>query len=328
MVGESELFNVLRKQGYHVVGKHSAVKRCKWFRESMIGNGQCYKNRFYGIKSHQCVQCTPSLQFCTNACKFCWRVISDGAEGMPDNFKWDEPGEIVEGILKEQMRLVSGYGGNEKTPKEIYEEAKTPGVAAISLAGEPTVYPKIGEFILEFGKRGVPTFLVTNGTLPERLEGLGEKDMLPTQLYISMVAPDEKAYMETARPKSGENWKKYLRSLEVMKGLGGRTRRVLRMTLVKGLNNSNVEGYAKQVAIAEPEYVEVKSFAYVGGARDGRGLKLEDMLRMEEIEEFAKELSGKTGYRISEKHVPSRVVLLCRNEEAESNRIIGGSVKN
>jgi len=62
----------LKKQGYRLIGSHSAVKTCEWTRKSLRGTGDCYKYAFYGIRSHQCLQMTTSM-FCASRCKFCWR---------------------------------------------------------------------------------------------------------------------------------------------------------------------------------------------------------------------------------------------------------------
>jgi tRNA wybutosine-synthesizing protein 1 len=161
---------------------------------------------------------------------------------------------------------------------------------------------------------------VTNGTFPERI---AKWKTLPTQLYVSMVAPNEEVYQKFIRPKTKNLWKKYLKMLKIMPELGKRTRTVLRMTLVKGHNDQDLEGYAKQIKIAKPHYVEVKSMVYVGGARSTeRGLSLDNMLKNDDIFQIAKKLSEKTGYKISDIHEPSRVVLLVRDEEAEKNRIL------
>ena len=63
---------LLKKQGYRLVGNHSAVKTCEWTRKMIRGQGGCYKYVFYGIRSHQCMQMTTSM-FCASRCKFCWR---------------------------------------------------------------------------------------------------------------------------------------------------------------------------------------------------------------------------------------------------------------
>ena len=47
-----------------------------------------------------------------------------------------------------------------------------------------------------------------------------------------------------------------------MKNVCART--VYRLTLVAGFNLSDVEGYADLVAIAEPDFIEVKGVTYCG----------------------------------------------------------------
>ena len=95
------------------------------------------------------------------------------------------------------------------------------------------------------------------------------------------------------------------------------------MTIARGVNDSDLEGYASQIRTARPHYVEVKSMVFVGGARNPeRGLAKSSMLEMDEVEEFAGKLAKLSGYIISEMHIPSRVVLLCRDKDAEKNRMI------
>jgi tRNA wybutosine-synthesizing protein 1 len=308
----------LSRQGYHIVGGHSAVKGCKWLREALTAGRFCYKNEFYGIQSHRCLQCTPSLQFCSHACVFCWRTQEKNGELPPGDFKWDEPREMIEGMLREQLRIVSGYGGNAKVGKGMWEEAKRPNQAALSLAGEPALYPMLSGLLHEFKERGMTTFLVTNGTCPQALESLGE---LPTQLYVSMVSPDEGSYGRICRPWVKGGWKAYEQSLEFLNGAGTRT--VLRMTLAKGLNMHNPGGFARQIEKALPDYVEVKSFMFVGGSREpGRNLSLDSMPSHSEIRGFAENLAERTGYSLSAEHLPSRVVLLCRDEKSLKGRIL------
>jgi len=319
---DSPYLNLIARQGYHIIGHHSGIKPCKWFHESLRGGIQCYKNKFYGIKSHQCMQSTPVLQFCTNACIFCWRMMPEKKnDDLPQpGFKWDPPEFIAEKLIEEQLKFVQGYKGYDKTPKDRLEEALHPKLATLSLTGEPTIYPYLSELITEFKKRGMYVFLVTNGTLPERLRKLKE---LPTQLYISMDAPDNETFQKVCRSHLTDGWERYNQSLEFLNTVKGKTRTVLRMTLIRGHNDNNLKGYAEQIKVAQPDYVEVKSFVYVGGARNpDRGLKLNDMLRIEEIRKIADELRKMTSYIITDEHVPSRVVLLCRDKNAIDNRFI------
>ena len=280
------LLRLFIQQKYHVAGEHSAAKLCHWADSVLKGGGGCYKNKFYGIASHRCLQCTPVLLFCNHACVFCWRFMPERKMNAGDipgkKFGWDEPEKIAEWLLAAQREIISGYGGNRQVARPLYKEAMLPKHVAISLTGEPTMYPHLERLLEEFHKRGMTTFLVTNGTFPERVE---KWKVLPTQFYVSMVAPNEEVYQKAIRPASKSLWKKYLRMLELMPEIGRRTRTVLRMTLARGVNDSDLEGYAQQIKAAQPHYVEVKSMVFVGGARQpGRGLSLESMLEMKEIE--------------------------------------------
>ncbi|MCC7552184.1 4-demethylwyosine synthase TYW1 [Candidatus Micrarchaeota archaeon] len=321
-----EMLDILKKQGYHIVGNHSAVKRCKWFKESMIGNGTCYKNKFYGIKSHQCVQSTCALQFCSQSCIFCWRTMTDDLglkfnEQPSKKFVWDKPDQILDGLLKEQLRFVSGYKGNNKTKEKILKEASNPKLLTLSLAGEPTIYPNLVELILSAKKRGMIVFLVTNGTFPEALKKLAEKNALPQQLYVSFDASNREVYEKTCKPSEKKLWDKYLETLDFINSIKGKTRTVLRMTLVRNQNFCCADEYAELIKKAQPDYVEIKSFVFVGGARNpNRKLKLSDMLKMEEIKEFTKDLEKLTKYKFVDEHIPSRVTLLCRDKNVLANR--------
>ncbi|MCX8174683.1 MAG: 4-demethylwyosine synthase TYW1 [Candidatus Micrarchaeota archaeon] len=317
-----ELVRLLLRQHYHIVGNHSAAKLCHWAALSLKGRGECYKAKFYGIASHRCLQCTPAVQFCNHACVFCWRFIPEkdryGLCGR--EFEWDDAASIVDGLVRAQKDIVSGYGGNRQVGKERYEEAMEPAHAAISLAGEPAAYPFLEQMILEFHRRKMTTFLVTNGTFPQRLSAMRT---LPTQLYVSMVAPNTEVYARAIRPMSQNLWGNYLRTLELLPLLGKRTRTVLRMTLVRGVNDFDLDGYARQIRKAQPHYVEVKGFVFMGGARQPqRGLSPQSMLEMDEIGAIAEKLSEASGYRRCEEHLPSRVVLLCRDSKAEEKRLV------
>ena len=304
----NELIRVLRNQKYHIVGRHSAVKRCRWLYESLIHDRPCYKQKFYGIMSHQCVQMTPAVVYCTLHCRFCWRLQSGDLEFEWDETdlpKWDSPEEIVEGCVREQLRILSGYKGNAKTNQEKYNEALTPRHAAISLAGEPTLYHRLDGLIHEFHKRGFTTFLVTNGTVPQALSQLSEE---PTQLYISVSAFDKKTYLKTCRPQIRDAWEKLEETLSLLPSLKCPT--VIRVTLVRNLNLKHPELYARLIESANPTYVEPKAYMHVGFSR--LRLAFENMPTHSEIRSFAGKLSEEMGYNILDEASNSRVVLLSR----------------
>lgn len=290
----------LTKQGYHLAA-HGAVKPCLWLKRSLRGGDQCYKHHFYGISSHRCVQMTPILS-CNHLCLHCWRPIDEPI--LPPE-KWTEPKELLDGILKEQQRILSGYGGATTTDRSRLEEAQRPAHVAISLMGEPTLYPYLGELIREIGRRGMTSFLVTNGTRPDVLENLR-----PTQLYLSLNASNEELYQRISNPSAPGFWKRILESLSVFRDSSCRT--VVRMTLAHRLNMSNPGEYARLLEQAEPDFIEVKAYMHLGRSR-GR-LGREAMPDHAEILTFAGELSATLGYSLEDDVPLSRVALLTNNK--------------
>ncbi len=295
-----DAFEILARQRYKIHG-HAAVKLCLWTKKSVRGLGFCYKEKFYGIKSHRCVQCTPSVAWCTLRCTYCWRPITEASLGceIPEEL---EPKEVVDSILRLHNQLLTGLGGVPHDPEKL-REARSPKHAAISLAGEPMIYSRMSGLLSEFHRRGMTTFLVTNGTLPERIEAL---ETLPTQFYISVCSPTEKHFRKVHAPEIRNGWPRLLRSLELMRDMN--TRRVVRLTLAKGLNFELPEKYAELISIAEPDFVEVKAAMPVGFAKDR--LKYSQMPLHREIREFSEKISELLGYRVENEKPDSRVVLL------------------
>jgi tRNA wybutosine-synthesizing protein 1 len=305
------LVQALKKQRYHLVGRHSAVKRCKWLYEAIVHDRACYKQKFYGIKSHQCIQMSPSLFYCTQQCLFCWRAQNGDLQITWDELKlpeWDSPEEIVQGSLKAQDRILSGYKGNLQANPQKLREALTPRHVAVSLTGEPTLYEPLGELLRAFHKRRFTTFLVSNGTMPHKLAELGEE---PTQLYISVCAPDEEVFKRVCRPQIPSAWAKLNETLGLMQSF--RCPTVIRMTLVKDHNMANVDGYAKLVEKANPTYIEAKAYMHIGFSTLRLGY--EAMPAHKEIYDFATRLAERTGYRVIDEAPESRVVLLSKREK-------------
>ena len=290
----------LVRQHYKVVGNHSAVKLCTWTKKSLRDEGVCYKEKFYGIKSHGCLQMTPNIT-CDQRCRFCWRVIE---KTNIDIEKWDEPRDIIDGAIEGQRLLLSGFKGFEGTNMEKFREAQNPTNVAISLLGEPLLYPRISDFIEEFHKMGVVTFLVTNSQHPEILSRIAQ----PKQLYISVDAPDPETYLKLDRPHNKDYWSRLLESLEVMNSFS--SRKVLRLTMVKGWNIHSHEKYAKLIEKANPDFIEVKSYMHVGSSM--KRLPREAMPKHQEVKEFAEKVVEESGYSYKDEQAASRVVLLAK----------------
>jgi tRNA wybutosine-synthesizing protein 1 len=302
---------VLKKHRYHLVGKHSAVKRCKWLYESLIHDRSCYKQKFYGIKSHQCIQMTPSLFYCTQQCLFCWRAQSGDLQVKWDEMElpdWDSAEEVAQESLKAQAKILTGYNGHPKINWKKFTEALTPKHVAISLAGEPTLYENLGVLIRTFHHKGFTTFLVSNGTIPSRFTELSEE---PTQLYISVCAPNEKIFKRVCRPQIPKAWEKLNETLRLLPSF--RCPTVTRMTLVKGRNMKVMDGYADLVEKAEPTYIEAKAYMHIGFS--GLRLDYNNMPSHGEVKDFATHLEENTGYKIIDEAVESRVVLLSKRRK-------------
>jgi tRNA wybutosine-synthesizing protein 1 len=307
-MASSELKRLLEKQKYSFIGNHSAVKICTWTKKSLLDEDYCYKQKFYGIRSHLCCQISTTIGFCQNRCVFCWRPV-EYTLGIEINDE-DDPKSVIERAIKAQQKQISGLKGNSKVNLKKFEEAQNPQHFAISLAGEPLIYRKLNSLIKELHKSGKTTFVVTNGLLPSRLAEIEA----PTQLYVSIDAPNEELFLQTDKPVIKNAWNKLNKSLEVLKDLKGKTRTVLRITLIKGMNMVEPENYAKLISKADPNFIEVKSYMFVGASR--QRLSIENMPRHYEVRDFALQiLKYLDGYKLVNEKKESRVVLLAKNKD-------------
>ena len=307
------IINRLKSQKYHLIGTHSAVKKCLWVHNALVEGRFCYKCKFYGIESHRCIQFTPSTLWCWNACLHCWRVRpQDYGFTYSDLTRLpyvDDPDFIAEMAIHEHRRTVSGY--RHRTSEKLWREAMDPKHVAISLTGEATLYPRLGELIKAFHKRGLTTFLVTRGIRPEVLASLDEE---PTQLYVSIEAWNKEMYDYFNRPLTSRGWDRTLETLEILPSFTCPT--VIRVTVLRGfnMNEKAVNGFSKILGIAEPTYIEVKAYMHVGGSIER--LSRDNMPSFKEVLEFAKKLSESMGYRVASYSIPSRVVLLTKLEKS------------
>ncbi|MBI4440428.1 4-demethylwyosine synthase TYW1 [Candidatus Woesearchaeota archaeon] len=295
----------LEKQKYRIIGSHSAVKICGWTKKMIKGEGSCYKMKFYGIRSTQCMQMTTSLS-CANRCIFCWRGHK---APVSREWKWgvDEPEFILENGIRMHHNLLAGIKGYSKVDMKAYNESKKVRHVALSLTGEPIIYPKINELIKRFDEKGISTFLVTNAQYPEQIKNLNPV----TQLYISLDAPNRELLKKIDLPLFSDYWERLEKSLDYVHEKNQRT--CIRLTIVKGINDVEPENYAKLIMKASPDFIEVKSYMFVGASR--QRLDMENMPLHEDIVEFTRELAEYLpDYSIVSEHVPSRVVMLAKKK--------------
>jgi tRNA wybutosine-synthesizing protein 1 len=296
------------RAGYRLVGRHSGIQICRWTRAALIGRRLCYK-RWYGIRSHTCMQLTPSLQFCNLRCVFCWR--SHSGQRLKSRNAWDPPAEVLDEAIVAQRKLLSGFKANPNVTEKLFEESMTPKHVAISLDGEPTLYPFIGALIYEVNRRGMTSFLVTNGTMPSRLEEIAASKSEPTNLYLSLYGPDSQTYDNVTRPMVPDAWQRVLTSLRLMHRFK-RSRTILRLTLVKGQNMNSPGKYSRLVTEAAADIVELKGYSWLGESK--QRLPISAMPYHSEIRDFAKRVARFSGYEHVAEDSVSRVVMLARDK--------------
>jgi tRNA wybutosine-synthesizing protein 1 len=298
----------LKKAKYGVYN-HSAVELCHWTKKSFANEGNCYKHKFYGISTHRCMEMTPTAMNCENRCIYCWRPTEfyDTLQ-MPEELV-DEPDVIVEQLLAERKKLINGFYGHAKNERKKLDESLLPAHYAISLSGEPTMYPKLPKLIkyLKSLKATKSIFLVTNGQEPDMLRRLQSEGALPTQIYLSTNASNKSMFHRINRPRHRDAWERWWDSLRFLATADTRT--VLRMTLIRGYNDSTdfVSEFAQMMEQGDPHFIELKSYMHIGMST--QRLEHDDMLEMDEVREFSRQLCSK---------MPSFVVM----DESEISRIV------
>ena len=317
---------ILEKQHYEIAGKHSAVQICRWTKKSLRGKEGCWKEKFYGIESHRCCQFSPAVMWCENQCLHCWRAIE---HNLGTNLKdVDEPKEILDKIVEARKKLLVGFKGNDNVSRKKFEESLEPSLFTMSLSGEATLYSKLPGLIKEIRKRKAISFLVTNGQNPEMIKKLEDENALPTQLTLSTNAPNEKLFKIWHNSSKKDAWKKFNETLKLMKELKGKTRRVIRLTLVKegddtekfkelsNMKDEHVKQYVELIKIAEPDFIHVKGFKSLGFSRKRMGYSKQPFY--EEVQNFAKKLENELkdlGYKKLAEEEYSCVILLGKNEK-------------
>ncbi len=211
------------------------------------------------------------------------------------------------------------------TPDEIMQvhgEAMNPNHAAISLDGEPLLYPKIGGLVEEFRNRNMTSFIVTNGTLPEKIESLNS---LPSQLYITLPAPNETVYKKVCRPMIKNGWGKISDTLDLVESLSCRS--LIRITAVKNLNLSEnyIKDYIKLIDKANPNFFEIKGFTL-----QAKALKINERLKSDKtlqyyfpeyeyLEELALKFEEIGGFSLIYTNKASRDFLFAVNWDKDKN---------
>jgi len=300
------LEKALTKQGYRLIGTHSGVKLCRWTKSMLRGRGGCYKHTFYGIESHRCMETTPSLA-CANKCVFCWRHHTNPV-GTEWKWKMDDPDTIVNGAMENHRNMIKQFRGVPGVKPERFEEGMKIQHCALSLVGEPIMYPKINELIRILHGHEISSFLVTNAQFPDAI-----RNLIPvTQLYVSVDASTKESLKKIDRPLFRDFWPRFLDSLKALSEKGQRT--VYRLTLVKSWNSEELQNYADLVSLGKPDFIEVKGVTYCGESKAST-LTMENVPWHEEVIGFVQQLADLLpDYEIACEHEHSNCLLMAHKK--------------
>ena len=303
------------KKAKYGIADHSTVELCHWTKKSFKHEGSCYKHKFYGISTHRCMEFSPAGMHCENRCVYCWRPMEfyDSLKMEPE--KVAEPKEILTKLMEERRKLIMGYYGDSRNDKQRLDESLLPSHYAISLSGEPTMYPKLPELIkyLKSLEATKSIFLVTNGQEPDMIQRLQDEDALPTQLYLSTNAADYDSFLKINKPKYDDSWQRWNRTLEMLKHLDTRT--VLRITLIRNYNDQKemIPAFSSMFKKASPHFIEIKSYMHIG--RSTNRLEHSNMLEMEEVRKFSEDIANQSQiFSVMDESLVSRIVILQNNQ--------------
>ncbi|KAJ7308978.1 hypothetical protein JRQ81_008260 [Phrynocephalus forsythii] len=300
------LREALTKQGYRLIGSHSGVKLCRWTKSMLRGRGGCYKHTFYGIESHRCMEATPSLA-CANKCVFCWRHHTNPV-GTEWRWKMDPPERILEEALENHQTLIRQFKGAPGVRADRLEESMEAKHCALSLVGEPIMYPQINQFLRLLHCRNISSFLVTNAQFPEAIRNLEPV----TQLYVSVDASTRDSLKKIDRPLFKDFWPRFLDSLRALSEKQQRT--VYRLTLVKAWNVDELKAYSDLVSLGKPDFIEVKGVTYCGESA-ASSLTMANVPWHEEVTHFVRQLvSLLPDYEIACEHEHSNCLLVAHKK--------------
>ncbi|XP_075421119.1 S-adenosyl-L-methionine-dependent tRNA 4-demethylwyosine synthase TYW1-like isoform X2 [Tenrec ecaudatus] len=300
------LREALTKQGYQLIGSHSGVKLCRWTKSMLRGRGGCYKHTFYGIESHRCMETTPSLA-CANKCVFCWRHHTNPV-GTEWRWKMDQPEMILKAAIENHQNMIKQFKGVPGVRADRFEEGLEVRHCALSLVGEPIMYPEINRFLELLHQREISSFLVTNAQFPEEIRSLKPV----TQLYVSVDASTRDSLKKIDRPLFKDFWQRFLDSLRAL--AEKRQRTVYRLTLVKAWNVDELQAYAELVSLGSPDFIEVKGVTYCGES-SASSLTMANVPWHEEVVHFVQELVALIpDYDVACEHEHSNCLLIAHKK--------------
>uniref|UniRef100_A0A8C5NIX0 tRNA 4-demethylwyosine synthase (AdoMet-dependent) n=1 Tax=Junco hyemalis TaxID=40217 RepID=A0A8C5NIX0_JUNHY len=279
------LREALTKQGYKLIGSHSGVKLCRWTKV-------CSVSFSHFINKNKWVTVPSSLRHHTNPVGTEWR------------WRMDQPEQILQEALEKHQSMVRQFKGVSGVKAARLEEALAVKHCALSLVGEPIMYPHINQLVRLLHQQGISTFLVTNAQFPEEIRKLEPV----TQLYVSVDASTKESLKRIDRPLFKDFWERFLDSLKALAEKQQRT--VYRLTLVKAWNVDELKAYADLISLGKPDFIEVKGVTYCGES-SASSLTMANVPWHEEVLSFVQELARLLpDYGIACEHEHSNCLLL------------------
>eukprot|EP00731_Ephydatia_muelleri_P023226 Em0015g809a len=231
--------------------------------------------------------------------------------GTEWRWKTDNADDILREALENHYQMIKQFRGVPGVQADKLAEGMNAQHCALSLVGEPIMYPKINDLVRLLHQKKISTFLVTNAQFPDAIRAL-----IPvTQLYVSVDAGSKEELKRIDRPLFRDFWQRYLDSLEALGEKSQRT--VYRLTLVKDWNVDQLEGYISLVKRGDPDFIEVKGVTYCGESKAST-LTMVNVPWHEEVMEFVSQFVGHlSDYEVACEHEHSNCVLIAHKRVSE-----------
>ena len=139
------------------------------------------------------MQTSPVVDQCNLACTYCWREPHMDTLELTDQ----DPLELLyESVRASSVDCYLGLVASKSSKRKMVR-CSEPKTRCYFPQWRANLYRRLGEYIDLCHKHGMTTMLVTNGTFPKVLERL---DPLPTQLYVSVDAPNKEIFDKVCKP--------------------------------------------------------------------------------------------------------------------------------
>ncbi|KAM9001159.1 S-adenosyl-L-methionine-dependent tRNA 4-demethylwyosine synthase TYW1B isoform 2-T2 [Sarcophilus harrisii] len=220
----------------------------------------------------------------------------------------DQPDMILEQAVENHRNMIRQFKGVPGVKASRFEEGLQVKHCALSLVGEPIMYPEINRFLKLLHQHRISSFLVTNAQFPMEIRNLEPV----TQLYVSVDASTKESLKKIDRPLFKDFWQRFLDSLRALAAKQQRT--VYRLTLVKAWNVEELQAYAELVSLGEPDFIEVKGVTYCGES-SASNLTMANVPWHEEVIHFVEELVDLLpNYEIACEHEHSNCLLIAHTK--------------